>query len=126
MVGLGRLELPTSPLSGARSSHLSYRPSVGNPNGYCFVLLAASVCVHQCARERKPFYCITDKLIRIVGVNVVHPQAGVSHLIGLELLWYVVHVHVRVPTVPECVTATGCDAKPLANRLQHFTNNHMV
>jgi hypothetical protein len=26
MVGLGRLELPTSPLSGARSSHLSYRP----------------------------------------------------------------------------------------------------
>src|SRR5882724_8824422 len=27
MVGLGRLELPTSPLSGARSSHLSYRPN---------------------------------------------------------------------------------------------------
>jgi hypothetical protein len=28
LVGLGRLELPTSPLSGVRSSHLSYRPSV--------------------------------------------------------------------------------------------------
>ena len=28
MVGLGRLELPTSRLSGVRSSHLSYRPSV--------------------------------------------------------------------------------------------------
>ena len=27
MVGLGRLELPTSPLSGVRSSHLSYRPN---------------------------------------------------------------------------------------------------
>ena len=27
LVGLGRLELPTSPLSGARSSHLSYRPN---------------------------------------------------------------------------------------------------
>jgi hypothetical protein len=26
VVGLGRLELPTSPLSGVRSSHLSYRP----------------------------------------------------------------------------------------------------
>src|SRR5690242_11925506 len=26
MVGLGRLELPTSSLSGTRSSHLSYRP----------------------------------------------------------------------------------------------------
>jgi hypothetical protein len=25
-VGLGRIELPTSPLSGVRSSHLSYRP----------------------------------------------------------------------------------------------------
>jgi hypothetical protein len=25
-VGLGRVELPTSPLSGARSSQLSYRP----------------------------------------------------------------------------------------------------
>ena len=25
-MGLGRLELPTSPLSGVRSSHLSYRP----------------------------------------------------------------------------------------------------
>ena len=27
MVGLGRVELPTSPLSGVRSSHLSYRPA---------------------------------------------------------------------------------------------------
>ena len=26
VVGLGRIELPTSPLSGVRSSHLSYRP----------------------------------------------------------------------------------------------------
>jgi hypothetical protein len=26
VVGLGRLELPTSPLSGVRSNHLSYRP----------------------------------------------------------------------------------------------------
>ena len=29
MVGLDRLELSTSPLSGARSSHLSYRPVIG-------------------------------------------------------------------------------------------------
>jgi hypothetical protein len=28
MVGLGRFELPTSPLSGVRSNQLSYRPSV--------------------------------------------------------------------------------------------------
>ena len=29
MVGLGRLERPTSPLSGVRSNHLSYRPQPG-------------------------------------------------------------------------------------------------
>ena len=28
VVGLGRLELPTSPLSGVRSNHLSYRPKL--------------------------------------------------------------------------------------------------
>ena len=28
MVGLGRLERPTSPLSGVRSNHLSYRPAM--------------------------------------------------------------------------------------------------
>ena len=28
MVGLGGLEPPTSPLSGVRSNHLSYRPAV--------------------------------------------------------------------------------------------------
>jgi hypothetical protein len=30
MVGLGGLEPPTSPLSGVRSNHLSYRPNVAN------------------------------------------------------------------------------------------------
>ncbi len=30
MVGLGRVELPTSPLSGVRSSQLSYRPGYGS------------------------------------------------------------------------------------------------
>ena len=31
MVGLGRLELPTSPLSGVRSNQLSYRPILTLP-----------------------------------------------------------------------------------------------
>ena len=31
MVGLGRLELPTSRLSGVRSNHLSYKPLHGLP-----------------------------------------------------------------------------------------------
>ena len=33
MVGLGGLEPPASPLSGARSNHLSYRPNVFSPSG---------------------------------------------------------------------------------------------
>ena len=33
MVGLGRLELPTSPLSGVRSSQLSYRPGRAGARG---------------------------------------------------------------------------------------------
>ena len=32
MVGLGRLELPTSPLSGVRSNQLSYRPVLVLPD----------------------------------------------------------------------------------------------
>ena len=31
MVGLGRVELPTSPLSGVRSNQLSYRPALAAP-----------------------------------------------------------------------------------------------
>src|SRR5437764_2332545 len=39
LVGLGGLEPPTSPLSGARSSHLSYRPQHrrGNVHNYFIV-----------------------------------------------------------------------------------------
>ena len=43
MVGLGRVELPTSPLSGVRSSQLSYRPSspaeTRNASAPCSLLL---------------------------------------------------------------------------------------
>ena len=40
MVGLGRLELPTSPLSGVRSNQLSYKPFL--------LLLFALCCVFVC------------------------------------------------------------------------------
>ena len=35
-VGLARLELATSPLSGVRSNHLSYRPERQTPRGLPF------------------------------------------------------------------------------------------
>ena len=45
MVGLGRLELPTSPLSGVRSSHLSYRPiAYSAPSLSCGSTRPASPC----------------------------------------------------------------------------------
>ena len=34
MVGQGRVELPTSRLSGVRSNHLSYWPSVASATGW--------------------------------------------------------------------------------------------
>lgn len=41
MVGLGGLEPPTSPLSGVRSNHLSYRPGVFT---HCFLDLPGGAC----------------------------------------------------------------------------------
>ena len=50
MVGLGRFELPTSPLSGVRSSHLSYRPGatprVGTVRGSEWVRRAERLLTH--------------------------------------------------------------------------------
>ena len=43
MVGLGRVELPTSPLSGVRSNQLSYRPK----------RLAASLPAHERLAQRR-------------------------------------------------------------------------
>ena len=37
LVGLGGLEPPTSPLSGVRSSHLSYRPNVIDSTQYFII-----------------------------------------------------------------------------------------
>ena len=45
LVGLGGLEPPTSPLSGVRSNHLSYRP------GLCTAPYDQAICVDACARK---------------------------------------------------------------------------
>ena len=43
LVGLGRFELPTSPLSGVRSNHLSYRPK-SNLSIFHSILFVRPVC----------------------------------------------------------------------------------
>ena len=45
LVGLGRFELPTSPLSGVRSDQLSYRPVSSRFRGQI-------ICVNACAVAR--------------------------------------------------------------------------
>ena len=52
MVGLGGLEPPTSPLSGVRSSHLSYRPNVLAGN-----TLTLSPTARQIIRPRRFVQC---------------------------------------------------------------------
>ena len=49
MVGLGRLELPTSRLSGVRSNHLSYRPDAE----HTFSLENVSSCLKKEKRRRR-------------------------------------------------------------------------
>ena len=43
MVGLGRFELPTSPLSGVRSNQLSYRPVLaGSPASFLALAMSSA------------------------------------------------------------------------------------
>ena len=77
LVGLGRLELPTSPLSGVRSNHLSYRPSSGNGSRLSKLSRGGEpVCEHMLLRKeviqpqvplRLPCYDFTPVTGRTLG-----------------------------------------------------------
>ena len=64
MVGLGRVELPTSPLSGVRSNQLSYRPKTlagfpaeiepGDSHNSSFVLKVSRTQVEHAGQLRRP------------------------------------------------------------------------
>ena len=61
LVGLGRFELPTSPLSGVRSNQLSYRPK---NTSECLVALRAKLgkfqgcCCYQITCEGTRIFCL--------------------------------------------------------------------
>ena len=62
LVGLSRLELPTSPLSGVRSNHLSYRPAVTK----WFTLFALQL---------QSIICVDTSLKKFAfGKEVIQPQ----------------------------------------------------
>src|SRR5579859_319616 len=66
MVGLGGLEPPTSPLSGARSSHLSYRP---NPRSNFQIL----------ARPNLP--CTTTRVSSLLDETDVRRRPALGHFL---------------------------------------------
>jgi hypothetical protein len=65
LVGLGRVELPTSPLSGVRSNQLSYRPSIagGADRDRTDDLLSANQALSQLSYS--PLLCLSLLLVRV-------------------------------------------------------------
>src|SRR5437868_5202725 len=54
LVGLGRVELPTSRLSGVRSNHLSYRPLCTPPQAPIAPGAGSNPSIYHRAARRKP------------------------------------------------------------------------
>ncbi len=76
LVGLGRVELPTSPLSGVRSNQLSYRPAPA----YCEQLIGSGIqFLHRMLKSRLTLFTGGDRatnynlglefLLRLVSQN---------------------------------------------------------
>jgi hypothetical protein len=97
VVGLGRLELPTSPLSGVRSNHLSYRPArpfllfqaisvdTFRHQSHLFVVLCKEVIQPQ-VPLRLPCYDFTPVMNHtVVSVlpKVKLPTSGTTHSHGV-------------------------------------------
>jgi hypothetical protein len=81
MVGLGGLEPPTSPLSGARSSHLSYRPEKTawqlQLEVYCTRPILAILRIAFCALHNKnkaPASCVGSVSQRFQSHPCVHQR----------------------------------------------------
>ena len=78
MVGLGGLELPTSPLSGVRSNQLSYRPGdiCGTPQlvEQSSDVFRAATCIQITCEEARAFVC--DRLFYSLK-EVIQPHVPV-------------------------------------------------
>src|SRR2546422_5538888 len=62
MVGLGGLEPPTSPLSGARSSHLSYRPQHRRGNVHNSLIVRWFSVFRNCAESALRYKTATSPI----------------------------------------------------------------
>ena len=122
MVGLGGLEPPTSPLSGARSSHLSYRPfliavrTTYNPFSLrCLSVIRNCVQIRALCTRQQFLYHLS--LLSVFKVRVVarDSQAGMSNLILHEVAGHHTRLHVTDSTMPEGVHPTGFHAQFFAD-----------
>ena len=95
LVGLGRFELPTSPLSGVRSNRLSYRPAWKNRKSQANCVGAyEGASIQRCSKEviqpqvplRLPCYDFTPVMNHTVVSalpKVKQPTSGTAHSHGM-------------------------------------------
>src|SRR5579883_225584 len=128
LVGLGGLEPPTSPLSGARSSHLSYRPfQTYEETAYNPFILRCVRLVCNCVQTvvlctRQQLLCQRTLLFMLeVGVDAGDFQTGMTNLRGHEVARQTCRLHLAGSAVPECVHGAHRNAQTFAERLQKFS-----
>jgi hypothetical protein len=69
MVGLGGLEPPTSPLSGARSSHLSYRPQHRRGNVHNYLIVRWFSVFRNCAESALRYKTATSPVHSLCTIS---------------------------------------------------------
>ena len=122
MVGLGGLEPPTSPLSGARSSHLSYRPSKLREKCYNLFSLRCLSVIRNCVQIRglctRQQFLYHFSLLSVLKMRVVagDSQTGMTNLIFHEITGHHARLHVADSTMSESVHSTGFDSELFAER----------
>src|SRR6266404_5345899 len=133
MVGLGGLEPPTSPLSGARSSHLSYRPfkTAWRTAHNLFSLRCLSVirnCVQIRALCTRQQFLYHFSLLSVLKVRVVagDSQIRMANLILHEITGHHTRLHVANSAMSESVHSTGSDAECFAERCENPSTNISV
>ena len=68
MVGLGRFELPTSPLSGVRSNQLSYRPTLHR----LYLLRLRLASTHNARFHSKILFGFPKLLVAVIRLLRLH------------------------------------------------------
>src|SRR5258707_12179949 len=107
MVGLGGLEPPTSPLSGARSSHLSYRPLQNRvTTAHNFFRLRCLSVVRNCVQIRalctRQQFLHHFSLLSVLNVCVLadDSQIGMTNLLFLKITGHLTRVNMPDSALP--------------------------